>query len=418
MADIAVAEGEPLQFDELPLSASVLRGLAEAGFTRPSPIQARAIPLGRFGVDLIAQAKSGTGKTLVFVTIALELIQPNQPAPQALLVAPTREIALQSRDVCRALGSHVSGLSCHAFVGGSPMKTDVALASSCLIACGTPGRLVGLLLSEALVAANVRLLVLDEADKLCDEGFESQLRYLLTALPHRKQTLAFSATYPPELLQALKASMRSPLTLSLLPRAGEGGGSGSGSGVGGQQPDGRATSRGASCSTIAINGVTEDPDDPLALLERAETLGGQSVGAQSDSPSSAGRAAAAAANQAAARGIRGGGGARGGRANCRYGSDGSGPSGLTSGHGDGEALGEGELVGSAALQNVRQCYQMIYPSGGKGGGGKGGGGKGGGGSKGGNGGGGEASGEASAGPSPKQREILDLLDSLTFHQVP
>ena len=64
--------------------------------------------------------------------------------------------------------------------------------------------------------------------------------------------------------------MRSPLTLSLLPRAGEGGGSGSGSGVGGQQPDGRATSRGASCSTIAINGVTEDPDDPLALLERAD----------------------------------------------------------------------------------------------------------------------------------------------------
>ena len=405
MADVTVAEGEPLQFGELPLSPSVLRGLAEAGFTRPSPIQARAIPLGQFGVDLIAQAKSGTGKTLVFVTIALELVKPNQPAPQALLVAPTREIALQSRDVCRALGSHVSGLSCHAFVGGSPMKTDVALASSCLIACGTPGRLVGLLLSEALIAEHVRLLVLDEADKLCDEGFESQLRYLLTALPHRKQMLAFSATYPPELLQALKSSMRSPLTLSLLPCAGEGdtsrsGGGGSG---GGGQPGGRAASRGAaSCSTIAMSGM-DDPDDPLALLERPETLGAQS--GLSSSVGALAAAAAGLANRTAARG------ARSGRTTC---GDGSGSSGLASGDGSGYALGEGELVGSAALQNVRQCYQVIYPNGdgSKGGGGKGGGGKGGG--KGGNGGGGEGS----AAPSPKQQEILDLLDTLTFHQVP
>ena len=74
--DVALAEGDALQFNELSLSAAVLRGLADAGFTRPSPIQSRAIPLGRFGVDVIAQAKSGTGKTLVFVVLALELVQP------------------------------------------------------------------------------------------------------------------------------------------------------------------------------------------------------------------------------------------------------------------------------------------------------------------------------------------------------
>ena len=162
-------------------------------------------------MDLIAQAKSGTGKTLVFVAIALELVQPNDPGPQALIVSPTREITLQSRDVCRAIGSHMPGLVCHAFVGGTPMKMDVKQCAMCSIACGTPGRLVGLLLCEALVASRVRLLVLDEADKLCDEGFESQLRYLLTALPQRKQSLAFSATYPPALLETLRASMRSPL---------------------------------------------------------------------------------------------------------------------------------------------------------------------------------------------------------------
>ena len=133
-------------FDELPLSAPVLRGLADAGFTHPSPIQARAIPLCRFGIDLIAQAKSGTGKTLVFVLTALELVQPGQPAPQVLILAPTREIALQSRDVCRVIGSHVHGLSCNAFVGGTSMRNDVALSATSHIACGTPGRVVGLLL--------------------------------------------------------------------------------------------------------------------------------------------------------------------------------------------------------------------------------------------------------------------------------
>ena len=297
MSDIAPEPGDAIKFDELPLSAAVLRGLAEAGFVRPSPIQSRAIPLGRFGVDMIAQAKSGTGKTLVFVTIALELVSPSQPSPQVLIVSPTREIALQSRNVCRVLGSHVRGLCCNAFVGGTPMKSDVSLASSSQVACGTPGRLVGLLLCEALVASRVRLLVLDEADKLCDQGFEPQLRYMLTALPERKQSLAFSATYPPALLAALKSSMRSPLTVSLLPRGAEGTGNFSAS-------------------------SESDASDPLSLLERAETLG------------------------AGATGI------------CEAHTGGDAGSHVSSAS---AALGShASLVGAAALQGVVQCYQLVY----------------------------------------------------------
>ena len=265
--DVTLAEGEPLTFDELSLSPPILRGLADAGFTQPSPIQAHAIPLGRLGVDVIAQAKSGTGKTLVFVVIALELVQPSQPAPQVLLVAPTREIAQQTRDVCRILGAHIAGLSCHAFVGGTSIKIDAGHASSCLVACGTPGRLVGLLLTEALIASRVRLLVLDEADKLCDEGFESQMRYLLTALPERKQTLAFSATYPPELLRDLKQSMRSPILVSLLP------------GVSDKFNCASARSV-AGSSTGAERGKCmrrddEESSDPLGLLERRIEFGAQ-----------------------------------------------------------------------------------------------------------------------------------------------
>ena len=172
-----------MAFDELGISAPVLRGLAESNFVRPAPIQAQAIPIAQLGVDLIAQAQSGTGKTCAFAVVALELLQPGAPAPQALIVEPTREIATQVRDVCRAVGAHVPGRSCHAFIGGTSTRADGELAQSCALACGTPGRIAALLLNETLIAAHVRLLVLDEADKLLEAGFESQLRYLLTALP-------------------------------------------------------------------------------------------------------------------------------------------------------------------------------------------------------------------------------------------
>lgn len=165
-----------LEFAELGLSAAVLRGVNDVGFRWPSPIQARAIPVGRFGADVIAQAKSGTGKTCVFALIALERVR--HGGAQTLIIAPTREIALQSRDSCRALGSHLHGLSCHAFVGGTALRTDVALAATCQLACGTPGRVIGLLLCEAFVASRIGLLVLDEADKLCEDEFGPQLRYL------------------------------------------------------------------------------------------------------------------------------------------------------------------------------------------------------------------------------------------------
>ena len=98
-----------MAFDELGISAPVLRGLAESNFVRPAPIQAQAIPIAQLGVDLIAQAQSGTGKTCAFAVVALELLQPGAPAPQALIVEPTREIATQVRDVCRAVGATCPG---------------------------------------------------------------------------------------------------------------------------------------------------------------------------------------------------------------------------------------------------------------------------------------------------------------------
>jgi len=160
-----VEDAEMPEFSELSISDAIVRGLRDAGFSRPSPIQAASIPLGRFGVDLIARAKSGTGKTAAFAVVALEAVTPGKGGPQALLVSPTREIALQTAEVCRAIGGHIRTIRIGAFIGGTRMGVDVAAAAKCEVACGTPGRLVGLLMAEAMMGERVRLLVLDEADK-------------------------------------------------------------------------------------------------------------------------------------------------------------------------------------------------------------------------------------------------------------
>ena len=153
---VAVPEGEnqtirtaPRDFKALMLSESVLEGLAEAGYVKPSPVQARAIPLGKFGADLIVQAKSGTGKTCMFSVIVLEALQLSHAAEQALVVSPTRELAHQTRDVIRSIGARLPKLGCEAFVGGIATEEDVALLSStskpCHVVVGTPGRLRALI---------------------------------------------------------------------------------------------------------------------------------------------------------------------------------------------------------------------------------------------------------------------------------
>ncbi len=210
---------------ELANSQAVLRGIRDAGLRDPAPVQTATVPIASFGIDLIAQAKSGTGKTAAYAIVALNMIRPNKAGPQALLVAPTREIAAQTAHVCRIIASHADGVRVATFIGGTPEHVDVRAAGRCELACGTPGRLVSLLLSGALDAERVRLLVLDEADKLAEPEFEPQLRYLLTALPERKQVLAFSATYPPALLATLRKHMRSPQVVSVL-ADGAGGGDG------------------------------------------------------------------------------------------------------------------------------------------------------------------------------------------------
>uniref|UniRef100_A0A3B3Q954 DEAD (Asp-Glu-Ala-Asp) box polypeptide 20 n=1 Tax=Paramormyrops kingsleyae TaxID=1676925 RepID=A0A3B3Q954_9TELE len=194
----------------------VLDGLTAAGFQRPSPIQLKSIPLGRCGLDLIVQAKSGTGKTCVFATISLDSLIIQNLATQVLVLAPTREIAVQIHSVITMIGSCMDGLECHVFIGGTPVSQDKARLKRCHIAIGSPGRVKQLIDLGFLSTSAVRLFVLDEADKLLEEGsFQDQINWIYSTLPASKQMLALSATYPESLAQNLGRYMRDPTFVRL-----------------------------------------------------------------------------------------------------------------------------------------------------------------------------------------------------------
>ncbi|KAB0359874.1 hypothetical protein FD754_004030 [Muntiacus muntjak] len=212
--DVLLAE--PADFESLLLSRPVLEGLRAVGFERPSPVQLKAIPLGRCGLDLIVQAKSGTGKTCVFSTIALDSLVLENLSTQILILAPTREIAVQIHSVITAIGIKMEGLECHVFIGGTPLSQDKTRLKKCHIAVGSPGRIKQLIELDYLNTGSIRLFILDEADKLLEEGsFQEQINWIYSSLPASKQMLAVSATYPEFLANALTKYMREPTFVRL-----------------------------------------------------------------------------------------------------------------------------------------------------------------------------------------------------------
>lgn len=202
---------ESITFNTMLLPDYLLQGLKSVGFKKPSPIQLAAIPRARCGLDLIVQAKSGTGKTLVFTVTALESININLKRVQAIIIAPTREIAIQIADVIRSVGSAMKGLKVSVLVGGRPLSWDKPDVQSCHIAVGCPGRLRHLIEQNILDSQAVRLLVLDEADKLFHDEYDYQkdIIYIYNKCGESKQVLALSATYPPKMLEFTQRFMRS-----------------------------------------------------------------------------------------------------------------------------------------------------------------------------------------------------------------
>ncbi|ORX90563.1 DEAD-domain-containing protein [Basidiobolus meristosporus CBS 931.73] len=201
---------ENVTFDTLISNPLLLKGLNQSGYRKPSPIQLKALPLGRLGLDLVAQAKSGTGKTIVFSVISLEAVNLHVNFPQVLVLAPTREIAVQIKEVMTAVASFIEGLQVQVFIGGLPISEDLSKLRNCHIAVGTPGRVQALIQAGSFPTHALKLFVLDEADKLMEDVFFVQIEVIYKSLPQTKQSMAFSATYDNGLLEKINRFVHMP----------------------------------------------------------------------------------------------------------------------------------------------------------------------------------------------------------------
>ncbi|KAM9979761.1 hypothetical protein ACTFIZ_006017 [Dictyostelium cf. discoideum] len=192
--DVTATEGN--DFDDLHLKRDLLRGIFEKGYVKPSPIQEKAIPIALAGRDIMARAKNGTGKTASFLIPALEKTDPTKDVIQVLILVPTRELALQTSQVCKELGKYMN-VQVMASTGGTSLKDDIMrLYNPVHILVATPGRVLDLAQKNVANLSNCHTMIMDEADKLLSQEFQPLVEQLINFLPHQRQILLFSATFP------------------------------------------------------------------------------------------------------------------------------------------------------------------------------------------------------------------------------
>jgi ATP-dependent RNA helicase DeaD len=202
-------------FDQLPLSEPLRRGIAEKGYTRPTPVQARALRPALSGKDLIVRSKTGTGKTAAFGIPVLERIDVSRKEPQALALCPTRELAIQVAEEVAALGK-LKGVQVSAIYGGAAMGKQIdELNAGAQFIVGTPGRVYDHIRRKNLKLGGCRMAILDEADEMLNQGFFEEVMRILEQLPSDRQTLLFSATVTPDIERLIKKFTRDPETILL-----------------------------------------------------------------------------------------------------------------------------------------------------------------------------------------------------------
>ena len=205
------------RFGELTIHPKVAHAIDDLGFMAPTPVQAKAIPLLIDGRDVLAQAQTGTGKTAAFAIPILQLIEPTLRRPQALIVVPTRELALQVTREFGAIGKYRHAREV-AIYGGVPYgPQERALDRGATIVVGTPGRLLDHIERGRLDLSVISVVILDEADRLLDMGFAPEVRRLLRQLPQRRQTALFSATLSAEVRELAHRFTRDALEVAITP---------------------------------------------------------------------------------------------------------------------------------------------------------------------------------------------------------
>eukprot|EP00999_Lentomonas_sp_LEN2_P002062 NODE_325_length_1637_cov_92.669536_g293_i0.p1 GENE.NODE_325_length_1637_cov_92.669536_g293_i0~~NODE_325_length_1637_cov_92.669536_g293_i0.p1 ORF type:complete len:405 (-),score=120.22 NODE_325_length_1637_cov_92.669536_g293_i0:290-1504(-) len=200
-------------FDDMNLKEELLRGIYAYGFEKPSAIQQRAILPVIAGNDVIAQAQSGTGKTATFAISILQSLDMGIRECQALVLAPTRELAIQIQKVVLALGDYLN-VECHACIGGTNVRDDIRkLETGVHIVVGTPGRVHDMVSRRALRPDYIRMFVLDEADEMLSRGFKEQIYEVFQLIPPNMQVVLLSATMPKDVLEVTTRFMRDPIRI-------------------------------------------------------------------------------------------------------------------------------------------------------------------------------------------------------------
>jgi ATP-dependent RNA helicase DeaD len=207
-----------VEFRDFDLSDRLLQALDELGWTTPTPIQAGTIEHLLADRDVIGQAQTGSGKTAAFMLPILERIDIGSGDLQAIVLCPTRELALQVADMSRALAANLEGVSVVPVYGGAPIREQIdRLARGAQVVVGTPGRVLDLLQRGRMVLADCRMVVLDEADEMLSMGFIDDIRAILKHTPWGKQTALFSATMPPPIRKLAEEELHSPRLVRVTP---------------------------------------------------------------------------------------------------------------------------------------------------------------------------------------------------------
>ena len=212
-----------MSFDQLGLSPELLRAVASQGYTEPTPVQSQAIPLVLAGRDVLAGAQTGTGKTAAFVLPLLQRLHASRPTSgpriiRALILTPTRELALQVEESVRTYGAQdpIRSTTIYGGVGFDPQVR--ALRAGPEIVVATPGRLLDHLGQRTIDLSHVEILVLDEADRMLDMGFIRDIRKVIAVLPPRRQNLLFSATFSDEIRRLADGMLDNPASVQVTPR--------------------------------------------------------------------------------------------------------------------------------------------------------------------------------------------------------
>ena len=211
-----------MQFNELGLSPELLRAVSDAGYTNPTPIQQQAIPLVISGRDVLGCAQTGTGKTASFALPMIDKLTAGRARarmPRSLILEPTRELATQVEASFEIYGKH-HRLTTALLIGGESFgDQERKLDRGVDVLIATPGRMLDLFERGKIILSDVRILVIDEADRMLDMGFIPDVERIVSLLPKRRQTLFFSATLPPEIRRLGDAFLDNPVSVAVAPPA-------------------------------------------------------------------------------------------------------------------------------------------------------------------------------------------------------